>query len=75
MPALEAWFLGGPVDGRVAFVEIDDAGSLPPALVLLQSGAYIGSDIQPASTVEHHYVRENSEADPPIYLYVGPTGG
>ena len=75
MPAQEAWFLGGPIDGRVAPVEVDHAGSLPPYLLLLQSGAYIGSDIQPTSPVEHHYVREGPETDPPIYLYIGPKGG
>lgn len=43
MPAVEAWFLGGRVDGRLAPVDVGEVGTLPQVVLLLQTGFYIGA--------------------------------
>ncbi|MBQ0896220.1 hypothetical protein KBX37_24520 [Micromonospora sp. U56] len=75
MPAVEAWFLGGPVDGRLAPVEVDETGAPPRTLLLTQSGYYIGAADQPNQPVEHQYVRDELEDLPPVYRYVGRDDG
>ncbi|QGN49819.1 hypothetical protein GKC29_25335 [Micromonospora sp. WMMC415] len=71
MPAVEAWFLGGPADGRLAPIEVGEAGELPQVVLLLQTGFYIGAEDQPRPPVEHRYVRDPVEDSPPVYRYDG----
>ncbi|MFJ6167258.1 hypothetical protein ACIQH6_19210 [Micromonospora orduensis] len=72
MPAVEAWLLGGPADGRITHIEVDDDGSLPTAIVLPQSGAYLGAREHPSQPVQHRYLGCASEVDPPTFRYDGP---
>ncbi|MDZ5447952.1 hypothetical protein U2F26_35585 [Micromonospora sp. 4G57] len=58
MAAVEVWFLGGPVDGRLMPVEVTADGS-PPAMMMLllpQVGLYVGARDTPAPATEHVYV-------------------
>ncbi|MEU7810426.1 hypothetical protein AB0B18_28560 [Micromonospora chalcea] len=73
MPAVEAWFLGGPADGRLAPVEVGEAGELPQVVLLLQTGFYVGAEDHPRPPVEHRYVRDRVQDSPPVYRYAGPA--
>ncbi|MFI5489190.1 hypothetical protein [Micromonospora echinaurantiaca] len=75
MPAIEAWFLGGPADGRLAPVEVDAAGTLPQVVLLRQNGFYIGAADHPSHPIEHRYVRDDAQDRPPVYRYAGATDG
>ncbi|MET8354813.1 MULTISPECIES: hypothetical protein [unclassified Micromonospora] len=74
MPAVEAWLLGGPADGRITPIEVDEDGSLPQAILLLQAGAYLGAREHPSPPVQHRYLRCDGEGqgDPPTFRYDGP---
>ncbi|MCI4066152.1 hypothetical protein MRQ36_27830 [Micromonospora sp. R77] len=72
MPAVEVWFVGGPADGRLAPVDVRDAGKLPPVVLLLQTGFYFGAADHPEPSVEHQYVRDDT-GDSPVYRYAGWT--
>ena len=48
MAAGEAWFLGGPVDGRLMPVEVAADGSPSAVVKLSQTGVYVGA-ARPAS--------------------------
>jgi hypothetical protein len=72
MPAVEAWFVAGPADGRLMPVEIDEAGAVPPSVVLPQSGAYVGVRDHPSPAVRHRYVRGEDVDDLPVFRYAGP---
>jgi hypothetical protein len=63
MPAAETWLLGGPVDGRLMPIEINDSGGLPDAAILPQTGVYLGTSDSPDQAVKHRYVR-GPEFDP-----------
>jgi hypothetical protein len=67
MTAAEAWFIGGPVDGRIMFVEPDDGGSLPAVLNLPQTGVFVGSRDLPEPVVNHVYVRQADMDALPVY--------
>jgi hypothetical protein len=41
--AVEAWFLGGPIDGRLMAVETTVDGNLPEVVRLPQTGMYVGT--------------------------------
>lgn len=73
MSAVEAWFLGGPADGRLAPVEVSKAGTLPQVVLLLQVGFYFGAADHPSQPVEHRYVRDDAQDSPPVYRYAGPA--
>ncbi|MEV1329881.1 hypothetical protein AB0J20_09925 [Micromonospora costi] len=75
MPAVEAWFVGGPVDGRISPIEVDEAGFLPEEIVLPQLGVYVGASDRPSPLVRFRYVRDVDDGDPPIFRYVGPVDG
>ncbi|MFI6267220.1 hypothetical protein [Micromonospora sp. NPDC051006] len=64
MPAIEAWLLGGPADGRITPIEFDASGQLPAMLVLPQTGVYIGADDQPSPAVQHRYVLASTDELP-----------
>ncbi|MGC4797161.1 hypothetical protein ACLQ3H_24030 [Micromonospora saelicesensis] len=72
MPAVEAWLLGGPADGRITPIEVDESGFLPQVIILPQSGAYLGAREHPCPLVQYRYVRCDGEADPPTFQYDGP---
>ncbi|MGK5741528.1 hypothetical protein [Micromonospora sp. URMC 103] len=74
MPAVEAWFLGGPVDGRLTPIEVDESGLLPEEVVLPQTGVYVGASDGPASTRHFRYVRHDDDSDPPTFHYAGQVG-
>ena len=67
--AEEAWFLGGPVDGRLMAVEVTVDGSLPEAVRLPQTGQYVESADLPAPAVEHVYVLTDRLDDMEVYRY------
>ncbi|MFI7578688.1 hypothetical protein [Micromonospora sp. NPDC049497] len=69
MPAVEAWFLGGPVDGRLMPVEVTADGSPPAVMKLPQTGLYAGTRDTPAPTTEHIYVLAGKLADLEVYQY------
>ena len=69
MTAVEAWFLGGPADGRFMAVEISVGDGLPDVVRLPESGVYVGTGDQSAPTVEHIYVRADGPDGDLIYKY------
>jgi hypothetical protein len=73
MPAIEAWFEDGPVDGRVMAVETGPDGRLPEVVRLPQTGVFVGVADEPAPTVVHVYPKAEPVDDWPVYRYV--SGG
>ncbi|SIM58265.1 hypothetical protein [Micromonospora cremea] len=69
-PATEGWLLGGPADDRITPIELDALGQLPAAVVLQQSGVYVGADDQPNATIPHRYILISTD-DPPTFHYAG----
>ena len=69
MTAVEAWFLGGPVDGRFMAVETIAGEGLPDVVRLPESGVYVGTGDRSAPTVEHIYVRADGPDEDLIYEY------
>ncbi|MFF4940731.1 hypothetical protein [Micromonospora sp. NPDC000729] len=74
MAAVEAWFWGGPADGRIMPVEISDASGEPPATVeLRQSGFYLGTGDAETLTLEHVYVLADPVDGLAVYRYQRPA--
>lgn len=69
---LEAWLLGGPVDGRLMPVEVTADCSPPTAVKLPQTGFQVGAQDVPAPAVEHVYVLADALDDTHIYRYRQP---
>lgn len=69
MAAVEAWFLGGPVDGRLMPVEVTVDGSPPAVLRLPEAGFYVGASHHPAPAVEHVYVLAERIDVTEVYRY------
>lgn len=72
MAAVEAWFLGGPVDGRLTAVEVTADGSPPTVVKLPQAGFYVGAQDVRVPAVEHVYVLADALDDTQIYQYRQP---
>jgi len=70
MPAVEAWFWDGPIDGKVMAVEATADGRLPDVVRFIQSGIYVGASDMLASPVEHIYVRAHNLREL-VYQYHG----
>ncbi|MCO1597090.1 hypothetical protein M8C17_18195 [Micromonospora sp. RHAY321] len=64
MPAIEAWLIGGPVDGRTTPIEVDEDGSLPQAILLLQAGAYLGGRDHPSPPIQRYFRCDDSWKPP-----------
>ncbi|MET8349472.1 hypothetical protein [Micromonospora sp. NPDC005206] len=73
MAAVEAWFLGGPVDGRLMPVEVTADGSPPAVVKLPQTGIYVGPSDFPTPTVEQVYVLADRFDDVEVYQYRQPA--
>ncbi|MEV7267792.1 hypothetical protein AB0N38_29945 [Micromonospora aurantiaca] len=73
MAAVEAWFLGGPVDGRLMPVEVSGDGNPPAVVKLPQTGFYVGTSDVPAPAVEHVYVLAERLDDVEVYQYRQPA--
>lgn len=73
MAAVEAWFLGGPVDGRLMPVEVTAEGSPPAVVRLPQTGFYVGASDVGATAVEHVYVLTDRLDDTEVYQYRQPA--
>ncbi|MFI7283442.1 hypothetical protein ACIBOV_24585 [Micromonospora chersina] len=73
MAAVEAWFLGGPVDGRLMPVEVSADGSPPAAVKLPQTGFYLGTSNIPAPAAEHVYVLADRLDGVEVYQYQQPA--
>lgn len=73
MAAVEAWFLGGPVDGRLIPVEVTTDGSPPAVVKLPQAGFYLGAGDIAAPAVEHVYVLTDRLDDIEVYQYRQPA--
>ena len=69
--AVEAWFLGGPVNGRMMLVETTAAGTLPTVVRTLQAGLYDGASEFAAPVVEHIYAQNDRWDDVQMYSYQG----
>ncbi|WLS43287.1 hypothetical protein Q3V37_17875 [Micromonospora profundi] len=67
MAAVEAWFLGGPIDGRLMPVEVVADGSPPAVVKLPQTGFYVEPSKFPMPAVEHVYVRMDRLDDLEVY--------
>lgn len=76
MAAVEAWFWGGPIDGRIMAVEVPDASGEPPATVeLRQSGYYLGAGDAQAVALEHVHVLADRFDGLAVYRYQRPRSG
>ncbi|MBM0228802.1 MULTISPECIES: hypothetical protein [Micromonospora] len=73
MAAVEAWFLDGPVDGRLMPVEVTADGSPPAVVKLPQTGFYVGASHLAAPAVEHVYVLADRLDDTEVYQYRPPA--
>ncbi|MEG3635217.1 hypothetical protein [Micromonospora palythoicola] len=71
MAAVEAWFLGGPVDGRLMLVETTAAGILPAVVRMPHAGMYVGSSESAAPVVGHLYAQSDRWDDVQVYSYQG----
>lgn len=67
--AVEAWFLGGPVDGRLMPVEMAANGSPPAVVRLPQTDFYLGASDVPTPAVEHVYILADRIDDLEVYRY------
>ncbi|MFU8876331.1 hypothetical protein [Micromonospora sp. SL4-19] len=72
MAAVDAWFLGGPVDGRLMPVEVTADGGPPAVVELPQTGYYIGASDIAGPTVEHVYVLVERLDGTDVYQYQQP---
>jgi hypothetical protein len=75
VPAVEAWFLGGPVDGKLLPVEVTADGSPPAVVKLPQTGVHVGASNLAAPAVEHIYVLADKLDDAEVYQYRRPAWG
>lgn len=73
MAAVEAWFLGGPVDGRLMPVEVSADGTPPAVVKLPQTGFYVGAGDAAAPAAEHVYVLADRLDDVEVYQYRQPA--
>ncbi|MEV5768635.1 hypothetical protein AB0L34_29275 [Micromonospora sp. NPDC052213] len=73
MAAVDARFLGGPVDGRLMPVEVAADGSPPAVVKLPQTGFYVGASDAAAPVVEHAYVLAGRVDDTDVYQYQQPV--
>ncbi|SBV30926.1 hypothetical protein GA0070620_6533 [Micromonospora krabiensis] len=73
--AVEAWFLGGPVDGRLMPVEVTPHGSPPMMVKLPQTGFYLGAKDVPAPAMEHVYALADKLDGFDVYQYRPPVPG
>ncbi|MET7970905.1 hypothetical protein [Micromonospora sp. NPDC005305] len=73
MVAVEAWFRGGPVDGRLMPVEVAADGSPPAVVKLPQTGSYVGASDVAAPAVEHVYDLVDRIDDVEVYQYRQPV--
>ncbi|WBB93355.1 hypothetical protein [Verrucosispora sp. WMMC514] len=71
MAAVEAWFLGGPVDGRMMLVETTAAGILPAVVRMPQAGLYVGASECAMPVVAHLYAQSERWDDVQVYSYQG----
>jgi hypothetical protein len=69
MAPTEAWFLGGPVDGRLMPVEVASDGSPPAVVKLPQTGSYVGAADVATPAVEHVYLHAGRHDDIEVYQY------
>jgi hypothetical protein len=67
--AVDAWFLGGPVDGRMMAVETAVDGSLPKVVRLSQTGMYVETADAAAPFIEHVYVLADRLDGVEVYQY------
>ncbi|MDG4834115.1 hypothetical protein O7627_33160 [Solwaraspora sp. WMMD1047] len=63
MAVIRAWLRGGPADGRVDTIECAADGSVPPTVVLPQTGLYLASSDEPAPAVNHIYALSDDDGD------------
>ncbi|MEU9828565.1 hypothetical protein [Micromonospora chersina] len=73
MATVEAWFLGGPVDGRLMPVEVAADRSPPTVVKLPQVGVYVGAGDVTARAVHHVYVLGDRLDDVEVYQYRQPA--
>ncbi|WP_433288452.1 hypothetical protein [Micromonospora sp. CA-244673] len=73
MVAVEAWFRGGPVDGRLMPVEVNADGNPPAVVKLPQAGSYVGASDVAAPAVEHVYVLVDRFDDVEVYQHQQPV--
>ena len=71
--AIEAWFLGGPVDGRLMPVEVAADGSSPAVVKLSQTDSYVGASDVAAPALEHVYALVDRFDDVEVYQYQQPV--
>lgn len=69
MPAVEAWLIGGPADGRVMAVETTSDGHVPDLVRLLQTGMFVGTSDHPEACQEHVYERSDGLDGEVTYTY------
>ncbi|MEU4477808.1 hypothetical protein AB0F68_07035 [Micromonospora sp. NPDC023966] len=73
MVAVEAWFRGGPVDGRLMPVEVAADGRPPAVVKLPQTGSYVGASDVATPAVEHVYILDDRIDDVEVYQYRQPA--
>ncbi|MGW5667372.1 hypothetical protein [Micromonospora sp. NPDC003776] len=73
MAAVEAWFLGGPVDGRRMLMKLGADGCPPAVAKLPQTGFYVGSSDVAAPAVEHVHVLADRLHDTEMYQHQQPA--
>ncbi|MDZ5447080.1 hypothetical protein U2F26_30915 [Micromonospora sp. 4G57] len=69
--AVEAWFLGGPVDGRLMPVKTTGEGTPPEVVRMAQDGLYAGAAVPPT---EHVYVLAERVDDIQVYRHRATLG-
>jgi hypothetical protein len=69
MAAVGAWFLGGPIDGRIMLVETSVDGRVPDAVRVPQSGLHLECGDAAVPTVEHLYLLLDEAEEPITYRY------
>jgi hypothetical protein len=69
MTALDAWFLGGPIDGRIMLVETSVDGRVPNAVRVPQSGLHLERGDAALPTLEHLYLLLDEAEEPVTYRY------
>ena len=70
MVAREVWLIGGPADGRMMLVEVDQPTGPPRLLRRDEAGVFIGADDQPSDRLVHVYRQDGEVDDVPAYRYV-----
>ena len=70
MAIVEAWFLGGPADGKLMPVEVDGNGSAPSTIKLTEAGYYLGTRDSPAQALDHIYILVDDLGSTRLYRYL-----